>query len=54
MVQLTVTVDWNVDMKLIWPFVSFRHWRRKRGAAGVEAPLKLEERGQRPPELMAF
>ena len=24
------------------------------GAAGAEAPLKLEERGQRPPELMAF
>ena len=32
------------------------HWRRKRGggAAGAEAPLKFEERGQRPPELMAF
>ena len=24
MVQLTVTVDWNADMKLVYPFVLFR------------------------------
>ena len=30
-----------------------QQWRRKRGAAGSEAPLQLYERGQRPPELMA-